>query len=267
MRFYRDVGIVLGGHKLGEADRIVIILTRNHGLIRAVAKGIRRTKSRFGSRLEPFMFVDVQCHIGRSLDIITQVELLEPFARGIMSDYDTYAAATGMAETAIRLTEDEPQARAQFLLLLAAIRSLCNGEHAPGLSRDAYLLRAMSLAGWAPSLDDCAQCGAPGPHRAFSPALGGAVCHSCRPHGTALPSSETMDHLTALMSRDWQRVEASSAYHQAEASRLIVSYVQWHLERKVKSLAVLASQPAPIQPAPVQPAPHPPASSASVETT
>ena len=74
MRFYRDVGIVLGGHKLGEADRIVIILTRNHGLIRAVAKGIRRTKSRFGSRLEPFMFVDVQCHIGRSLDIITQAE-------------------------------------------------------------------------------------------------------------------------------------------------------------------------------------------------
>lgn len=239
MRFYRDVGIVLGGHKLGEADRIVIILTRNHGLIRAVAKGIRRTKSRFGSRLEPFMFVDVQCHIGRSLDIITQVELLEPFARGIMSDYDTYAAATGMAETAIRLTEDEPQARAQFLLLLAAIRSLCNGEHAPGLSRDAYLLRAMSLAGWAPSLVDCAQCGMPGPHRGFSAALGGTVCTDCRPHGTALTSTSAVNHMAALLTGDWTVAAVTPVHTALEASRLVTAYVHWHLERRVRSLNVL----------------------------
>ena len=122
---------MLGGHKLGEADRIVVLLTREHGLVRAVAKGIRRTKSRIGSRLEPFMFVDVQAHVGRSLDIITQVELKEPFARGIVSDYDAYAAASVMAEIAQKLTEDEPRTRGHFLLLLSAIRSLCNREHPP----------------------------------------------------------------------------------------------------------------------------------------
>lgn len=239
MRQYRDEGIVVGGHKLGEADRIVLILTRNHGLIRAVAKGIRRTKSRFGSRLEPFMLVDVQCHVGRSLDIVTQVELLEPFARSISADYDSYSAASVMAETCTRLTEDDPRSRAQYLLLVSAIRSLCKGEHPPRLSLDAYLLRAVSVAGWAPSLMDCAQCGEPGPHRAFSPALGGAVCSGCRPQGTALPTTETIIHLAALLSGDWQRAEATSEHTRAEASRLVTMYVQWHLERRVRSFAVL----------------------------
>ena len=74
MPTYRDEAVVLRTHKLGEADRIVTMLSREHGKIRAVAKGVRRTKSKFGARLEPFMVVDLQCHIGRSLDIVTQAE-------------------------------------------------------------------------------------------------------------------------------------------------------------------------------------------------
>ena len=66
MPLYRDEAIVLRTHKLGEADRIVTLLTRQHGKVRAVAKGVRRTTSRFGARLEPFMVVDVQCYEGRS---------------------------------------------------------------------------------------------------------------------------------------------------------------------------------------------------------
>ncbi|WP_029088646.1 DNA repair protein RecO [Brevibacterium album] len=239
MKHYRDEAVVLGGHRLGEADRIVILLTRDHGLVRAVAKGIRRTKSRFGSRLEPFMFVDVQAHVGRSLDVITQVELKEPFARGIAEDFDAYSAAAVMAETAQKLTEDEPRTRGQFLLLLSALRSLCRGEHPPRMSLDAYLLRAMALAGWAPSLTDCAQCGMPGPHRGFSPAMGGTVCTDCRAHGTALHSIAVIEHLAALMSGDWSRVAASPPHHSAEASRLVAAHVHWHLERRVRSLTVL----------------------------
>lgn len=239
MKYYRDEGIVVGGHKLGEADRIVLILTRNHGMVRAVAKGIRRTKSRFGSRLEPFMLVDVQCHVGRNLDIVTQVELIEPFARAIGADYDTYSAASVMAETCTRLTEAEPRARAQYLLLVSAIRSLCKAEHVPRLALDAYLLRAMAVAGWAPSLWDCAQCGTPGPHRAFSPALGGAVCSACRADGTALPTTGTIIHLAALLSGDWARAKSTPEHSRAEASRLVRMYVQWHLERHVKSFSIL----------------------------
>lgn len=236
---YRDEGIVLAGHKLGEADRIVTVLTRSHGLVRAVAKGVRRTKSRFGSRLEPFMLVDVQCHIGRNLDIVTQVELIEPFACGIGADFDAYSAASVMAETARSITEAEPVSRAQFLLLVSAIRSLCKGEHPPRLALDAYLLRAMSVAGWAPSLLDCAQCGAPGPHRAFSAALGGAVCSACRPSGAALPDTDALDHLAALLTGDWESAEASDLHDQIDGSKLVSDWVSWHLERNIRSLSVL----------------------------
>ena len=70
MRLYRDRAVVLRQHKLGEADRIVTLLTRDHGLVRAVAKGVRRTRSKFGARLEPFAHIDVQLHPGRNLDIV-----------------------------------------------------------------------------------------------------------------------------------------------------------------------------------------------------
>ena len=80
MQLYRDVGIVLRSQKLGEADRIITILGRHSGRIRAVAKGVRRTKSRFGARLEPFTHVDLMLHAGRSLDVITQAEVIRPCA-------------------------------------------------------------------------------------------------------------------------------------------------------------------------------------------
>lgn len=230
---------MLGGHKLGEADRIVILLTRDHGLVRAVAKGIRRTKSRFGSRLEPFMHVDLQAHVGRSLDVITQVELKTPFATGILSDYDVYAAAAVMAETAQKLTEDEPRSRGHYLLLLSALRSLCNREHPPRQSLDAYLLRAMTLAGWAPSLVDCAQCGMPGPHRGFSSSMGGTVCTDCRPQGTSLTSTAAVEHLAALLHGGWDQARLTPQHIADDASKLVTTYVHWHLERRVRSLTVL----------------------------
>ena len=83
MSLYRDAGVVLRTQKLGEADRIITLLTRHNGRVRAVGKGVRRTTSRFGARLEPFMHVDLQLAEGRSLDIITQVETLNPFARDV----------------------------------------------------------------------------------------------------------------------------------------------------------------------------------------
>ena len=74
---YRDEAIVLRTHKLGEADRIITLLTRQHGRVRAVAKGVRKTTSRWGSRLEPFTHVDLQLAEGRNLDVITQADTLD----------------------------------------------------------------------------------------------------------------------------------------------------------------------------------------------
>ncbi|TPX04523.1 DNA repair protein RecO, partial [Schumannella luteola] len=135
MPTYRDEAVVLRTHKLGEADRIVTMLSRQHGKVRAVAKGVRRTGSRFGARLEPFMVVDVQCYIGRSLDIVQQVEMLGSYGGDIAGDYARFTAATAMVETADRLTEHEAGLQ-HYLLLVGALRSLSRAEHAPGLTLD-----------------------------------------------------------------------------------------------------------------------------------
>ncbi|MCH8612782.1 DNA repair protein RecO [Arsenicicoccus dermatophilus] len=239
MALYRDQAVVLRTHKLGEADRIVTMLSRRHGKIRGVAKGVRRTKSRFGARLEPFMVVDVQLYQGRSLDTVTQVETLGAYAETIMRDYDAYTAASAMVETADQLTTEGEANPQQFLLLAGALRSLANGEHDHGLLLDAYLLRAVATAGWEPSFDDCARCGAAGPHRGFNLAAGGAVCRECRPPGSAAPSPRTMELLAALLHGDWQRADASEVRHRREGAGLVAAFVQWHLERGVRSLRLV----------------------------
>ncbi|MEN9287792.1 MAG: hypothetical protein RLZ88_462, partial [Actinomycetota bacterium] len=167
---------MLRTHKLGEADRIVTLLTRYHGQIRAVAKGVRKTTSRFGARLEPFMVVDIQCYEGRTLDSVNQVETLGAYGREIIDDYAAYTAASVMVETAEKLTSSSDEQPQQYLLLVGALRSLSKAEHAPGLILDSYLLRALSIAGWAPNFLECARCSKPGPHRAFVIQAGGVVC-------------------------------------------------------------------------------------------
>ena len=240
MSLYRDEAIVLRTQKLGEADRIVTLLTRTHGKVRAVGKGVRRTTSRFGARLEPFMLVDIQLHEGRNLDIVTQVVTISPFARPVCEDYALYTAGTAMLETAERLVEAEKEpATPQFRLLVSAVRSLADRAHSPGLVLNAYLLRALSIAGWAPSFTDCARCGAPGPHRSFAVAQGGAVCGVCRPPGAMAPAPETFVLLAALLSGDWLPADASHERHRHEADGLVAAFLQFHLERQLRSLRLV----------------------------
>ena len=237
---YRDEAIVLRTQKLGEADRIVTLLTREHGKIRAVGKGVRRTSSRFGSRLEPFMVIDVQLYTGRNLDIVTQVETLDAFGREVCADYGLYTAGTAMLETAERLVEAEHEpAVQQFLLLTGAVRALAERTHDANLVLDAYLLRSLSVAGWAPSFTDCARCGALGPHRAFAVATGGVVCPACRPPGAASPAPETLILLAALLSGQWPVADASTERTRREASGLVAAFLQFHLERGLRSLRMV----------------------------
>jgi DNA repair protein RecO (recombination protein O) len=192
--------------------------------------------SRFGARLEPFMVVDVQCYEGRSLDTVTQAESLATHGDSICRDYTAYTAATVMVETAERLTEEHEPSTQQYLLLGGALRSLSGGEHDPGLVLDAYLLRSLAIAGWAPSFYDCAKCGSPGPQRAFNVAAGGAVCTVCRPPGSAAPDVETLRLLSALLSGDWAVADGSPERQRREGSGLVTAFLQWHLERGVRSL-------------------------------
>jgi DNA repair protein RecO (recombination protein O) len=233
---YRDEAVVLRTHKLGEADRIVTMLTRQHGKVRAVAKGVRRTASKFGARLEPFMVADVQLYEGRTLDIITQAESLGSYGAQITSDYPSYTAASAMVETADKLTESESSLQ-QYLLLVGALRSLSRKEHGASLTLDSYLLRALSMAGWAPSFQDCSRCGALGPHSAVVVQLGGVVCDNCAPPGSPRLSADTIELLSSLLSGDWEHAEAAEERTQAQATGIVAAYTQWHLERGLRSLA------------------------------
>jgi DNA repair protein RecO (recombination protein O) len=233
---YRDEIVVLRTHKLGEADRIVTMLSRQHGKIRAVAKGVRRTSSKFGARLEPFMVADVQLYQGRSLDIVQQADTLGAYGADISGDYARYTAATAMVETADQLTGDDGGGIQQYLLLVGALRSLARGEHPAGLTLDSYLLRALSIAGWAPSFGDCAVTGAPGPHNAFVLQLGGMVADEVAPPGAPRVSDATRELLAALLTGDWEAAEASPPAARAQATGIVAAYTQFHLERGLRSL-------------------------------
>jgi len=248
---YRDEAIVLRTQKLGEADRIATLLTRTHGKIRAVAKGVRRTSSRFGARLEPFSHVDLQLATGRSLDVVTQAVSISAYGEGIVGDYARYTTGTVLLETADRLVVEEKEpATQQHLLLAGALRVLSTGEREPRLILDSFLLRSLAISGYAPSFGDCAKCGEPGPHRAFNPSAGGMVCATCRPPASAMPSPATVTLLAALLSGDWPIAESADPRTRREADGLVSAYLTWHLDRQLRSLPHLDLTVAPESQAP-----------------
>lgn len=228
--------------KLGEADRIVSLFTREHGKVRAAAKGIRRTSSKFGARLEPGSHVDVQLAEGRgTLDVVTQVESLHPPILG--ADYDRFCAAEVLIEAADKVVaEDRSPALAQYRLLLGAIIALGRGSLPKAAVVDSYLLRALAAAGWATSIEACVGCGATGDLRWFSPAMGGAVCPTCRPPGSASVSPELLTHLGGLLAGDWERVCAATPHLASRAHGIVAAFAAWNLDHTLRSLPFLATE-------------------------
>ncbi|MEY8567018.1 DNA repair protein RecO [Corynebacterium sp.] len=204
---YRDEAFVVRTHKLGEADLIVVLLTREHGLVRAVAKGVRRSKSRFGARLDRFCRVNVQIYPGRNrskpdggLANVTDATTVHTFAPRISSDVDRYYAGVAMLEMAeLTVQGAVEEAGHIFEGLDVALATLAEPAALPPRTlADRFVLQALGMAGWAPSLVDCAQCGRPGPHSAFHALAGGAVCVSCRPPGASTPPAQSVRVLWLL---------------------------------------------------------------------
>lgn len=182
------------------------------------------------------MVADLQLYQGRSLDIVQQAESLGSYGADIAADYDRFTSANAMVETADRLSDAEATPE-QYLLLVGGLRALSRGEHAPRSILDSYLLRVMSLSGWAPSLGDCARCGKPGPHTHFVAQMGGLVCTGCAPAGSPRVAASTLELLRSLIRGEWDDVDAASASDTAAASGLVSAYAQFHLERGIRSLA------------------------------
>ena len=240
MALYRDQAIVIRTQKLGEADRIITLFSREHGRVRAVAKGVRRTKSKFGARLEPASFIDIQLYTGKTFDVVTQVEGIENYGDAIAHDYQKWTIASSILEAAERFSANEGEpALQQFLLLQGALKALAHESHDPSLILDAYLLRSLSVAGYAPSMTNCSRCDKPGPHRYFSLVGGGSVCSDCKPSASATPAPETLQLMSDLLTGNWDGADTSELRHRREASGLIAAYLQWHLERGLRSLPLV----------------------------
>ena len=244
MPTYRDEAIVLRTHKLGEADRIVTLLCRRHGKVRAVARGVRRTSSKFGGRLEPFSHVDVQLAVGRSLDVVTQAESLHHYGAALVGDFTLYTSGETMLEVADRLmaVENEPSQR-QYLLLQGALRVLGQGTSdgpRPALMiLSSYLLRSLAAAGYAPVLDSCARCGLGGPHEWFAPAAGGMVCSACRPPGSARPDRACWELMGALSTGDWPATRGVGADVEHRTAGLVSAFTTWHMDHGLRALQMV----------------------------
>ena len=236
-RLYDDEGIVLKTTKLGEADRIVTLFSREHGKVRAVAKGIRKTKSRFGARLEPFTRVQLSIYRGRNLDTITSADILSSFDE-VRRDYRKVTAAAALVDLVEKITPERESAFPTYALLLAGLRSLAEGDGTTTVP--AFLLKLLSISGYHPQLTVCAGCGARAGLGGFSASFGGAVCQTCwRDDRDAVRlSADRIQLLARLLRSDFGM--PADAQTTLELTQILRSYAEYHLERPLKSLHLLA---------------------------
>ncbi len=237
---HRDEGIVLRTYKLGEADRIVVFLTKDRGKVRAVAKGVRKTKSKFGSRLEPMSHCVLQFYEGRELDLVTQAESVDNF-RAIREDLDRIGRGVSMLEVADQLAQEGEVNPQLYRMLLGALRTL--ESSASPLVTPAFYWKVLALEGYRPEVEACVQCGAgDAPLVAFDVESGGLLCRVCR-RGTPITPEAVMllrqilggelnDALAAGESPD-----AAAVVH--EVDQLATRAVEHHLERRLRSVNVL----------------------------
>jgi DNA repair protein RecO (recombination protein O) len=235
MRLRHDQGIVLRSFPFGEADRVVVLLSPNHGKVRAVAKGVRKTTSRFGGRLEPFTHVDLVLYEGRSLATITQVSVIEAFPH-LRGELDRVLAAGTMVEAVDAVTEEEESAVRAFLLLQRGLRALEAGPRHPDLVA-AFLLKVADVVGVAPALDHCAGCGTRQGVTRFSFGAGGALCERCRTPGAVALRDGLTSYLAALAVADLGALPTPDPGFSGEAMGVTRRFIEYHLDRRLESLA------------------------------
>lgn len=236
MTLYRDHGIVLRTYKLGEADRIVVLLTRDHGKVRAVAKGVRKTRSKFGARLEPTSHIAVQLFTGRGeLDIVTQAESIDHF-RPLRDDLDRLQRAVTMLEAVDQFTPDREPVPRIYQMLLGALRTLSGNN--PPLVVAGFFWKLLALEGFAPMLDACTRCGADEPLVAFDLDSGGVLCASCR-RGSPI-SAEALELLRMILGGELSRALSEPKGAAAtELESLATRAIEHTLERRLRSAGLL----------------------------
>jgi DNA repair protein RecO (recombination protein O) len=237
---YRDQGVVMRTIKLGEADRIVTLCTRGQGKVRAVAKGIRKTASRFGARLEPTSHVAFQCYRGRELDIVTQVETIDAH-RALREHYGCLTHAVSMLEAVDQVGLEREPNPPLYRMLVGALRTLA-AQPSPIVST-AFFWKLLALEGFQPLLDTCVRCGDDaGPFPGFDLDEGGVLCDPCsRTGGGGRIDPGALAVIGDLVDGRVARVLADPPPPGvlAEVERLAIRALEYHSERRLRSAALL----------------------------
>ena len=250
---YRDTAVVLRTYKLGEADRIVVLLTEENGKVRAVAKGVRKTMSKFGARLEPMSHVRLLLYrsrnnSGTALDIVSQAESVEPLAP-MLASLDRASQGMAVLEAADQIgLEREPNAQL-YRMVVGALRTIV--ERPAPLVVPAFFWKLLAAEGLRPELDVCVRCGASGTKHApgsqhgddvsalvaFDLQEGGVLCRSCRSGGPI--SAAALDLMRAILGgrlNDALFAPESPATH--EVGVLATKALEHHIERRLRTVAM-----------------------------
>ncbi|MDJ0792287.1 MAG: DNA repair protein RecO [Acidimicrobiia bacterium] len=237
MALRNDQGIVLRGYPFGESHRVVVLLSPNHGKLRTVAKGVRKTKSRFGGRLEPFTHVDVVLYEGKNLDTITQVSIINAFP-DLRNDLDRVLAAGTMIEVVDAVAQEDEPSHRLFLLLQRGLTILDHTQPHPDLVTS-FLLKVADIIGVAPALDSCAGCGRTDHLTRFSFSAGGSLCDECRTPGAYALRSGLVDYLATIATSELHTLPEPDASMSREALGVTKRFMEYHLEREIESLVLL----------------------------
>lgn len=232
MSLYRDEGVVLRTLRLGEADRIVTMITKGHGKVRAVAKGVRRTKSKFGGRLEPLSHVTLLCWQGRELDIVNQAEVTDAF-RTVREDLARVAKAYTVLEVADQISQERHANSRLYDMVVGALRALDAQD--PPLLVPAFCLKVLALEGSAPVLDECVSCGERDGLVAFDLVEGGVLCQSCR-RGRAM-SPAALELVRRILGGGLASALAEpDSPVVGEVTDLATEAMEVHLDRRLRSV-------------------------------
>ena len=234
---YRDTGVVLRTYKLRESDRIVVFHTAENGKVRAVAKGVRKTKSKFGARLEPMSHVRLLLYRGRELDIVSQAEAVEPLSP-MLSSLDRASQGLAVIEAVDQLSlEREPNPQL-YRMLVGVLRTIATSPSS--LNVAAFYWKLLANEGMRPELDRCVRCGDTEPavqFVAFDLNEGGVLCRSCRSGQAISPGALAIlrEVLGGQLVHALAREESPSTH---EVSSLATRALEFHIERRLKAVAM-----------------------------
>jgi DNA repair protein RecO (recombination protein O) len=246
MPTYQADAVVLRRLDYGEADRILTLLTREHGKLSAIAKGSRRAKARAANGLDLFTRSTMMLARGHNLDVVAQAQRRGD-VRHISGDLRRTAYACLVAEVADKVLEERHPVDDVFELVVSTIERLNVPERSPRAESVWFLMRILDLLGYQPQLIDCAGCNQPLPESAawFSPLLGGMLCRQCGAHDQAGSpvSVNGLKVLRVMAAGDatlYDRLRLSAdVLHEVEAA--LEAQLEYHLDRHLKSLEFIRS--------------------------